>query len=200
MEYINIAFTGHRPNRLYGYDLNNPRYKQLSKILKKLLDKIDYDNPGKGLKGVVGGALGFDTLAYNTLYNKKMSGEFPEYNSLKIEMAIPFRNQNIKWNYIDKVKYSFCLEHSDKITYVDKEEKYKIKGVQEDIYHISKMQKRNEYMVDNCDLLIACWSGVKKGGTYNCVKYAIKNNKRIIVINPNDFKIKKYNFKRGDIE
>ena len=148
MEYINIAFTGHRPNRLYGYDLNNPRYKQLSKILKRLLDEIDYDNPGKGLKGIVGGALGFDTLAYNTLYNKKISGEFPEYNSLKIEMAIPFRNQNIKWNYIDKVKYSFCLEHSDKITYVDKEEKYKIKGVQEDIYHISKMQKRNEYMVD----------------------------------------------------
>ena len=34
MEYINIAFTGHRPNRLYGYDLNNPRYKQLSEILK----------------------------------------------------------------------------------------------------------------------------------------------------------------------
>ena len=62
------------------------------------------------------------------------------------------------------------------------------------------MQKRNEYMVDNCDLLIACWSGVKKGGTYNCVKYAIKNNKRIIVINPNDCKIKKYNFKRGGIK
>ena len=126
MEYINIAFTGHRPNRLYGYDLNNPRYKQLSKILKELLDKIDYDNPGKGLKGIVGGALGFDTLAYNTLYNKKISGEFPEYNSLKIEMAIPFRNQNIKWNYIDKIKYSFCLEHSDKITYVDKKDKYTV--------------------------------------------------------------------------
>ena len=47
MEYISIAFTGHRPNRLYGYDLNNPRYKQLSKILEKLLDKIDYDNPRK---------------------------------------------------------------------------------------------------------------------------------------------------------
>ena len=44
MEYISIAFTGHRPNRLYGYDLNNPRYKQLSKILKELLDKIDYDD------------------------------------------------------------------------------------------------------------------------------------------------------------
>ena len=65
MEYINIAFTGHRPNRLYGYDLNNPRYKQLSKILKELLDKIDYDNPGKGLKGIVGGALGYGIGSYN---------------------------------------------------------------------------------------------------------------------------------------
>lgn len=194
MKYINIAFTGHRPNKLYGYDLNNPKYKQLFKILRKLLDKIDYDNPGKRIKGIVGGALGFDTLAYDSLYNKKISGEFPEYNLLKIEMAIPFKNQDVKWNHIDKVKYSFCKERSDEITYVDRLDDYKVKGVQEDIYHGAKMQKRNEYMVDNCDVLIACWSGVKKGGTYNCVKYAIENNKRIIVINPNDFKIRKYNF------
>lgn len=194
MKYINIAFTGHRPNKLYGYDLNNPKYKQLFKILRKLLDKIDYDNPGKRIKGIVGGALGFDTLAYDSLYNKKISGGFPEYNLLKIEMAIPFKNQDVKWNHIDKVKYSFCKERSDEITYVDRLDDYKVKGVQEDIYHGAKMQKRNEYMVDNCDVLIACWSGVKKGGTYNCVKYAIENNKRIIVINPNDFKIRKYNF------
>nr|DAF66742.1 MAG TPA: YspA [Caudoviricetes sp.] len=76
MKYINIAFTGHRPNKLYGYDLNNPKYKQLFKILRKLLDKIDYDNPGKRIKGIVGGALGFDTLAYDSLYNKKYLGNF----------------------------------------------------------------------------------------------------------------------------
>ena len=40
-------------------------------------------------------------------------------------------------------------------------------------------------MVDNADKVIAVWDG-SKGGTYNCVKYAEKQNKEIIVINPND--------------
>jgi uncharacterized phage-like protein YoqJ len=47
------------------------------------------------------------------------------------------------------------------------------------------MQKRNEYMVDNSDIVIAVWDG-SKGGTYNCVKYAEKLGKKIIVINPKE--------------
>ena len=35
-----------------------------------------------------------------------------------------------------------------------------------------KMQRRNEYIVNHCDQLVALWDGTKKGGTYNCLKYA----------------------------
>lgn len=48
-----------------------------------------------------------------------------------------------------------------------------------------KMQKRNEWMVDRCDILVSVWDGTE-GGTYNCVNYAIGKNKQIIRINPKE--------------
>jgi len=53
-----------------------------------------------------------------------------------------------------------------------------------DKYSIDKMQKRNEWMVDNCDLLIAVWNEDKSGGTYNCIQYAKSVNKEVIYVNP----------------
>lgn len=52
-------------------------------------------------------------------------------------------------------------------------------------YAPAKMQIRNEYMVENCDLLIAVWDK-SDGGTANCVKYAKSQRKNIIYINPKE--------------
>ena len=46
-----------------------------------------------------------------------------------------------------------------------------------------KLQKRNEWMVDHCDILIAVWDGTS-GGTANCVNYAQSVNKEKIFIDP----------------
>lgn len=40
-------------------------------------------------------------------------------------------------------------------------------------------QKRNEWMVDNSDAVMAYWSGKESGGTWNCVKYARKQKAKI---------------------
>lgn len=45
-------------------------------------------------------------------------------------------------------------------------------------------QKRNEWMVDRGDVVLAVWDGVKKGGTWNAVKYAKAKKKRIERVNP----------------
>ena len=45
-------------------------------------------------------------------------------------------------------------------------------------------QRRNEYMVDNADFLIAVWDGKKKGGTWNTIKYAQSVDMSIWQIDP----------------
>lgn len=42
---------------------------------------------------------------------------------------------------------------------------------------------RDKYMVDNCDVLLAVWDGICKGGTWLTIKYARKIGKPIIYFN-----------------
>ena len=53
------------------------------------------------------------------------------------------------------------------------------------------MQKRNEYMVDNSDYVIAVWNG-KPSGTGNTVKYAKKKNKVALLVNPKTLEIEEH--------
>ena len=52
-------------------------------------------------------------------------------------------------------------------------------------YAAWKMQKRNQFMVDHSNLLIAVWDG-SSGGTSNCVAYAKKIGLQIVLFNPKD--------------
>lgn len=175
-----IAFTGHRPDKLYGYDFSNEKYLQLkAKLTAILSNKIQFDNADTF---ITGGALGFDILAYDVVEKLK------ENNNIKHILAIPFMKQATKWNYQNVLKYQKVKAVSECI-YVDHLDAYAIKGLIPDEYHPAKMQKRNEWMVDNCDILIACWDGNKKGGTYNCVRYAQKIGKEIILINPKTLEV-----------
>lgn len=45
--------------------------------------------------------------------------------------------------------------------------------------HFQAYQVRNEYMVDNSDYVVAFWNKIQSGGTYNCIRYALKNNKTV---------------------
>jgi uncharacterized phage-like protein YoqJ len=46
-----------------------------------------------------------------------------------------------------------------------------------------KMQRRNTWMVDQCDCLLAVWDG-SDGGTANCVRYAERIGRPLVRINP----------------
>ena len=178
-----ICFTGHRPNKLYGYDLEHPNYNNLKENIYfetlKLIQEKDVD------KVITGGALGLDTLAFYTVEN--INSTFKEKYEIKNKLAVPFKNQPNAWfRQKDKDRYNEMKEIADEVVYVDTLEKYKISNIREEEYHPAKMQKRNEYMVDNSDIVIAVWNGDKKGGTWNCIKYAQKLGKEIIYINPNE--------------
>lgn len=55
-------------------------------------------------------------------------------------------------------------------------------------YGVEKMQVRNEWMVDHCDLLVALWDG-SSGGTGNCVRYARRVGRPTVNLWPGWIKI-----------
>ena len=157
---MKLAVTGHRPDKLgKEYDYEGPYSQYISDQIEFYLDDMKPDLCISGM------AIGVDTIfAINSLYKK-----------IPLLAAIPFEGQEKMWP--EKSKYIFnkiLTHHLTNKVYIC-----------EPGYAAWKMQKRNEYMVNNCDYLLAVWDG-SKGGTGNCIKYARKCKKKIIIINPKE--------------
>mgnify|MGYP004503052629 CR=1 FL=1 len=178
-----ITFTGHRPNKIYGYDLKNPKYLTLSKKLESILEeeiKNGYTN------FIVGGALGFDTVAFLTLKNLRTK------YSIKITIAVPFEEQYISWSDKDIRLYHWMKSIADKVVFVDTIEGYNRTSVKAGKFHKEKLKIRNEFMVENSDYLISLWDGDYKSGTAHCINYAKKHlNGPIINIDPKTLNLTK---------
>ncbi len=131
------------------FDVNTLKDKVLRLI------EIGYDT------FLVGMAIGFDTIAFSLLE------EIRKDNKISIIACVPCESQSNKFNSAQKKEYDRMIESADEVVLINKE------------YTRWCMQKRNEFMVNNCSCLI---SYVRRdyGGTVNTVKYAVK--KGIIVI------------------
>lgn len=157
-----IAATGHRPNKLGNdYDYSGPISWYLYEKICEVLEEF------KPESCIAGGALGVDTLFALAALNKK----------IPLTLAIPFKGQESAWPEKSQEQYNKILKH--KLTTP--------RYISDPGYSAYKMQVRNEWMVNHCDLLVACWDETP-GGTANCVKYAAKINRETIFINPNDYK------------
>ena len=118
--------------------------------------------------------MGVDTYAANIVLNLKT-----QYPGITLECAIPCETQAVKWNERDRDIYYDLLAKCDKETLLQQN------------YTSDCMQKRNEYMVDNSDYVIAVWNG-KPSGTENTVKYAKKKNKVVLLVNPQTLEIEEH--------
>ena len=160
---MKICVTGHRPDRLYGYKLLDPKYVKLKEIFKELLIQNNCT------EAITGMALGADMVFALAVIELKKQG-----CDIKLHCAIPCMNHSCKWTKAYQDLYNYILKKADVVKLITGED-----------YKPWLMQKRNEYMVDLADKVIAVWDG-SKGGTYNCVKYAEKKNKEIIRILPEE--------------
>lgn len=167
-EKLNICVTGHRPERLPGkYDIFNKENSVISDNIYKELKNIINENIDKEITLINGLALGIDQMFAIVCINLKS-----EYPNILIESAIPCLNHSDKWpNINDKKRWQYIVDNSDIVTYVS-----------QNVYTSYCMIKRNEYMVNKSDLVIAFWDGIEKGGTYNAINQAKKKNKKVINI------------------
>jgi uncharacterized phage-like protein YoqJ len=201
-----ISFTGHRPDKLGGYDWNTSLNQQIMCDITEEVDNIiDSHRLTNDFHVICGGALGTDQMAFHVCNKLKIY-----YDNLTTEIAVPYKNQPNVWkDSSDIERYNLQLSQADNITYVDKLERYKVTCMingednnkhrvflPEDIYDIRKLQKRNEYMADNADIVIAVYNG-SRGGTNNMINYARKMHKEIVVINPDNIRRELGSYKEG---
>lgn len=157
------CFTGHRPDKLNGY---NP--KDNKELLWKLRSFVVQHIEEKNVKTFITGmALGIDT--WSALIVLKLK---EQYSDLKLIAAVPCQNHSDKWTKESRDQWQYIIDRCNEVVYVSNEP-----------YTKWCMQKRNKWMVDKSDYVIAVWDE-SPGGTENCVKYAIKTEKEITYINP----------------
>lgn len=153
MKEKTVCFTGHR---------TIPMLKKW-KIEKKLKETLEalIDN-GYCYFGA-GGALGFDTIAAQTVLALKK--KHPE---IKLILVLPCKNQTRCWEEKDVSVYESIIEQADKVVYTQEH------------YDRGCMFKRNRHLVDNSSVCVA-YLTEEKGGTAYTVNYA--NQKGVKVIN-----------------
>lgn len=161
---MTACFTGHRPDKLKGYDPKDNR-----DLIWEIYKEIERHIEDKSVTTFISGmALGVDIWAARAVLYAKRNG----YPDVKLICAIPCKNHPSKWNAQSQKEWQSIVEQADEVFYVSEEE-----------YKPSLMQRRNIWMVDESDYVIAVWDG-SPGGTGNCVKYAQKENKQITTITP----------------
>ena len=177
-----IAFTGHRPEFLGGYDWSSPQNRRIGLAIKKTILNEMSSIDETDFTFYFGGALGADQMAFEVV--KFIQERHPEYNITKV-LCVPLKVQENRWPAESRQKYHEQMLSAEKVVYVDTLDDYKLGNIKPGVYHPAKMMARNRYMVDNCQTLIAIYNGRNTGGTFNCVQYAQKENKNIVVISPN---------------
>ena len=111
-----------------------------------------------------GGALGFDTLAAQTVLDMKK-----EYPQLRLILVLPCEDQTREWRSEDIAVYENIKRRSDKVVYVSRE------------YTPDCMHRRNRHLVDHSGTCI-CYLTRDSGGTAYTVDYARKKGLHVVNI------------------
>ena len=139
-----IAATGHRPEKLGGYGRD---------VEQRLRDLAVWflmcTRPTVVISGV---ALGWDTAIAEAALTLR----------IPLWAAVPFAGQESRWAPRSQAIYRGLLQQAERVVIVS-----------EGGFSSAAMQRRNEWMVDECAALVALWDG-SAGGTANCLKYANK--------------------------
>jgi len=157
---LTVAFTGHRPDKLGGYGRVNP---MRDNIVRAILAKLRGLRPTHAISGM---SLGVDQWAASACF----------YLGIPFTAAVPFAGQESLWDVSSQIIYHGILSKAAEVEIINTS--------QVDVS--VALQRRNEWMVDNSDLLIAVWNG-SPGGTANTVKYAKLMDKPVFYIDPRQF-------------
>lgn len=152
------CFTGHREIPLLS------RFRIKRNTERAIIDLIE--NHGVKYFGV-GGAVGYDTLAANILFNLRET----TYKDIKIILVLPFFEGFTKyWTEDQKLKFISLYDKYDKHVILDNRPS-------KEAY-----LRRNRHLIDNSKYCI-CYKIKDTGGTAYTCKYA--ESRKLIIVNIN---------------
>lgn len=156
-----VCFTGHR-------DLTDSEIRTIIRRLTILLERLILNHRLNNC--FAGGAIGFDTVAAQTVLSLK-----DNYPELKLNLILPCRGQENAWNYLQKQEYEMIKERADTAR------------VLAPFFYNGCMQARNRELLRNADLCIAYLrKGTRSGGSLNTVLQAAKLGIPVINIADNE--------------
>lgn len=168
-----VAFTGHRPSKLGGYG-PSPTQDRVRAAIRDVLENVGYHtcDCGKSFWGRMSdlcpcGEMRCGVVSYATEVISGMALGVDQWAAeICVELGIPFTaavpcdGQEARWPSQSQDHYYELLHKAQHVQVI-------CPGS----YEVWKLQRRNEWMVNNCEVLVAVWDG-SAGGTKNCVDYA----------------------------
>ena len=164
-----IAITGHRPKYFgTGRDAYDERNNDLIIDTKRSIEQtveilITQMNTKRF---IVGMALGVDTWAAEAVL-----GFQKKYPHVELIAAVPCEQYDEKWPESARLRYRHILKQANKRVLVSKGE-----------YTSTCLSKRNQWMVNHADGVLAVWNGDERTGTGATIAYAKQEGKPVQVV------------------
>lgn len=161
-----VALTGHRPDRLAGYDMSHPFYRVLHQELSSRVQALLGQHQQLELRS--GLALGADTIW------AQVGLQLREQHPGRIQVAgyLPFPGQAGRWPKSSRDTWAQIRHNLDR------------EHICAESYSPSVMHRRNAVLIQGADLLLALWDGKPTGGTASTVRLARAQNTLVQVIDP----------------
>ncbi len=139
------CFTGHRPDKMIQGE------KEIKPLLEAAIDKAIAEGYVTFLTGM---AMGTDIWAAEIILDRKKKNK-----NLHLICALPHPGFDSKRSVAEKIRFAKILKKADIVREISNH------------FFKSCYQKRNEWMVDRSNLVIAVFNG-EPSGTKNTVIYA----------------------------
>lgn len=157
------TFTGHRPEFLpWGENESDERCQEVKKKLARAVENAYREGCRHFICGMARGCDFYFGEAVLEL--KKRHGE------VTLEGAVPYPEQARRWPMADQLRHRRLLERCD------------VETVVQQVYSKGCMLRRNQYMVDHAQRVIAVYNGKCRGGTYATINYALDLGRKLDVL------------------
>ena len=173
---IRIGFTGHRPTKLGGYNLQTTEYNRLQQDLEWYIERN---------LAVYETVIGHSCLAQggDTIWSKAILAMKDKYpGRVQLHAEIPFMEQPDVWPNQDDINFwhEQVQRADDKTIYGSLAN---VTGAARRAMAIDLLNKGNIGIIEHVDIMLALYNG-SKSGTGHAIREAEKQNVPVYVVHP----------------